>query len=89
MQALKRFPEIEEAVMFGSRAMGHAKKGSDVDMAVKGSKVTPETLLRLKSFLDEELPLPYLFDLVHYESIQNPEFKTHIDSFGKKIYGSK
>ena len=38
-EILKSFPEIEEAVLFGSRAKGNYKPGSDIDIAIKGSAI--------------------------------------------------
>ena len=35
-KALEKYDEIEKAVIFGSRAMGNYKKGSDVDIAIDG-----------------------------------------------------
>lgn len=33
---LARFPQIKEALIFGSRALGNYKKGSDIDLVLKG-----------------------------------------------------
>ena len=33
IKALEQHDEIEKAIIFGSRAMGNYKKGSDVDIA--------------------------------------------------------
>lgn len=83
--AIQQFPEIENAVIFGSRAKGTYRKASDVDLAVKGSAVTGKTIQQLHFLLNEELPLPYFFDVVHYEALENPLFVTHIDSVGKSL----
>ncbi|MEG2289364.1 MAG: nucleotidyltransferase domain-containing protein [Clostridium sp.] len=83
--ALSQFEEIDEAIIFGSRAIGNYKKGSDVDMAIVGSKITRKTILRLSDLLNEEYPLPYFFDIIHYETLANDKLKEHIDNEGKKI----
>lgn len=83
--AIKQFPEIEEAVIFGSRAKGTHKKASDVDLVIKGRAVTPETIQRLNFLLNEELPLPYFFDVVHYEALENQQLVEHIDRVGMSI----
>ena len=44
------------------------------------------TLLHLKDKLEEELPLPYRFDLVIYDQIDSLDLKKHIDTFGKVFY---
>ena len=79
-----KYPEIEEAVLFGSRAIGNYKKGSDVDLAIKGSRINRTTVNRLSDDLNEEYPLPYFFDVIHYENISS-ELKTHIDTMGRII----
>jgi uncharacterized protein len=85
-KAIASFPEVEKAVLFGSRAKGTNKPGSDIDIAIKGEKCSIEIAWRLNALLNEELPLPYFFDIVHYESITNQALKQHIDRVGKVIY---
>ncbi|WP_138419715.1 nucleotidyltransferase family protein [Aquibacillus sediminis] len=86
--ALEKFDEIEYGIIFGSRAMGNYKKGSDIDIAVKGEGITSKTLYKLSDLLNEEYPLPYFFDLIHYEAITNANLKDHIDKEGKIIYAA-
>ena len=86
VQTLASFAEVEEAVIFGSRAMGHAKCGSDVDLALKGRNLDFTTVARIKFVLDEELPLPYFFDVVHYGSLANADLKAYIDREGRTLY---
>ena len=84
--AIADFDEITEAVLFGSRAKGNHKPGSDVDLAVKGDRVTHRTLAHLADRLNEETPLPYFFDVVQYESLDDPAIVEHIDRVGVVIY---
>jgi predicted nucleotidyltransferase len=83
-KAMKLFPEINEAVIFGSRALGSYKTGSDIDIALKG-EISIDILAGLKAILDEGMPLPYTFDLVDYNKA-NAELKMHIDAFGQTFY---
>jgi len=83
--AVKQFPDIEDTVIFGSRAKGTYKKASDVDLAIKGTAVTPEMIQRLSFLLNEELPLPYFFDVVHYEALENQLLIEHINRIGKSM----
>lgn len=85
-EALLQFPEIEKAIIFGSRAMGNHKPGSDVDLAIFGANITHTTVIRLRSRLNEDLPLPYFFDVAHYEQIHNEKLKAHIDEFGHEVF---
>jgi len=85
-QALQRFPEIETASIFGSRAKGNYKPGADVDVSIKGTEITPTTVTRLAFLLNEAYPLPYFFDVVHYESLANQDLAEHIERVGKVIF---
>jgi len=85
IDAIQQFPEIAEVILFGSRAKGNYKKGSDVDLAIKGDRLTYEITARLADCLNEEKPLPYFFDVVHYEAIAEPKLKEHIDRVGVKL----
>jgi len=85
-KAVARWPEIDKAVVFGSRAMGNYKKGSDVDLAIYGEKVTEEIVNKLSVLLNQELPLPYHFDIVHYESLSNQQLKEHIETQGRVVF---
>jgi len=82
IQAIKRFDEIDRAIIFGSRAMGNHKKGSDVDIAIVGEKVSRNSIAKLSECLNEIYPLPYFFDIVNYNEISNIELKEHIDTVG-------
>jgi predicted nucleotidyltransferase len=86
IETIDKSPEIDKAAIFGSRAMGNYKNGSDVDIAIFGNKIKPEIINRLSVLLNEELPLPYYFDIVHYESLKDEKLKKHIDIHGKYIY---
>ena len=86
IETFATFEEIEEAVIFDSRAMGHAKRSSDVDLALKGKRLDLTTVTHVKFVLDEELPLPYFFDVVHYDALTNPALKAHIDHEGRTLY---
>ncbi len=88
LNGISLFPEIKQVVIFGSRAKGTFARGSDVDLAVKGEKISGNTIDRLSSLLNEELPLPYFFDVVCYENIDNRNLKDHIDRVGKEFISS-
>ncbi|ALP91505.1 MULTISPECIES: nucleotidyltransferase family protein [Clostridium] len=85
-KALEQCEEIEKAIIFGSRAMGNYKNGSDVDIAVLGELISNNTILKLNDYLNEIYPLPYFFDIINYNSITNENLKKHIDIEGKIIY---
>jgi len=85
-EAIQAFPAITQVLLFGSRAKGTHKTGSDVDLAVKGEAVTYETVIRLSETLNEEKPLPYYFDVLDYARITEPRLIEHIDRVGVVLY---
>ena len=88
-KALEKHPEIERAILYGSRALGNYKKGSDVDLAIVGKRVTHKIIVRLNDDLNEVYPLPYMFDLVHYDDLSNENLIDHIDQHGEEMYRKK
>jgi uncharacterized protein len=80
----QKYPDVSHVIIFGSRAMGNYKPGSDVDIAIKGN-VSEETLAHISVELNERLPLPYKFDVLAYNLIDNQDLKKHIDQFGKEL----
>ncbi len=89
LKAFKHFPEIDEAILFGSRAKGNYKPGSDVDIAIKGHKIEHSCVAGLSYVLNEESSLPYFFDIVHLEQIAETELVQHIERVGKRMYMRK
>lgn len=81
----KKFDDIKEVILFGSRALGTHKTASDIDLAIKGN-VDINTLSKLKYTLEEDTNLPYFFDVVIYDNLDNSELKKHIDEFGLLIW---
>ncbi|WP_372997461.1 nucleotidyltransferase domain-containing protein [Lutispora sp.] len=83
---IAKFREIKKAVVFGSRAKGNYKAGSDVDIAIYGDDITFDTISSLHSLLEDESPLPYFFDIVDYTHLDHNELREHIDRVGIVIY---
>ena len=86
LESFAKYPEIDKAVIFGSRAMGNHKNGSDVDIAISGKNIDYNTTSRLHGELNETLPIPYFIDVVNYNTINLKELKNHIIEHGKIIY---
>ena len=86
LSVLNRFPEVRKAVIFGSRAKGNYKPGSDVDMAIFGEDVSFRTVARLHALLEEEGPMPYYIDIVDYTHNGHDALKAHIDRVGQVIF---
>ena len=82
---LSGFPEVRKAVIFGSRAIGTYRPGSDIDIALWISGDDRSRLLgRVATALDE-LPTPYLFDVIDYQVINHLPLQAHIDHYGKTL----
>ena len=87
MQALfAEEPTIEQAWVFGSRAKGNHQAGSDVDIALIGTELTRQTVARIHAILEEESPIPYFFDVVHWNKMSNEKVKTEIQRTAQPLY---
>ncbi len=77
--------KIEEAIIYGSRAKGNFKVGSDIDLTLKGQDLNLTDLNKLENQLDDLL-LPYKFDISIYEQINNIKLLDHIKRIGLIFY---
>lgn len=82
---LAAHPEVERAVLYGSRAMGTHKPGSDIDLTLVGPGVTRRTLDALAQELDDLL-LPQTIDLSRLEDIHHDALRDHIARQGRDFY---
>lgn len=85
LSTLKANKSVKEAILFGSRAKGNYKPGSDIDIAVKGEDIDKNQLSTLNAAF-EESPLVYFVDIISYDNITNSDLKEHIDRVGKTIF---
>ena len=79
-------PEIEKAIFYGSRAYGTQKPGSDVDIALVGESVTPQTVSKIHFTLEEESPMLLFFDVLHLDTLTDSKLKSEILNRGKVFY---
>ena len=86
-QIFAKFPTVEEVVIFGSRAKGTHRPGSDVDLALK-EKIDRSTVAQISDLLNEESTMPYTFDLVVYDTIVSQNLKEHITRVGAVLYSA-
>ena len=82
---LRRFPPVEEAILFGSRAKGVARPGSDIDLALVGPGLDWSLLGCVEGALDDTL-LPYRFSLATLDSATDPDLRAHILRVGQPFY---
>lgn len=82
-------PQVDKAVLYGSRAKGNYKNGSDIDLTlVGGPELTMKVLYRIMDEIDDLL-LPYSFDLSIFDHISDPDVIGHIRRIGVTLYEKK
>lgn len=84
-EILAGYPEVDRAIIYGSRAKGNYRPGSDIDLTLTGEKLTLTTLQKIENEIDDLL-LPYKVDLSLLHHIQNVELLEHIERVGKVFY---
>ncbi len=80
-----KHPEIDQVVIYGSRAKGNFRNGSDIDLTLIGKEITEQLLLLIKLELDE-LNTPYLFDISIFDHLDSSDLKMHIARIGNIFY---
>jgi predicted nucleotidyltransferase len=85
LSELKKNTEIDEIILFGSRAKGIFRNGSDIDIALKGRNLKLNDILEAMSGIDKLL-LPYKLDLVIYTRIKEPALIEHINRVGVILF---
>jgi predicted nucleotidyltransferase len=79
-----QYPQIEQVILYGSRAIGNYKNGSDIDLTIVGD-IDYRSLLKLENQLDDLL-LPYKMDISLRHKITNSDLLDHIQRVGKVFY---
>lgn len=80
-----QFPAIEKVVLYGSRAKGTFRNGSDIDLTFYGENLKLQTIYRIDEALDDCMT-PYMFDLSIFTHISNDDLIKHIERCGVVIY---
>ena len=81
-----QYPQVKSAALYGSRAKGHFKTGSDIDLTLHGdSDLTLSVLYRILDDLDDLL-LPYTIDLSIFHDIVDRDVIDHIQRIGVSFY---
>jgi len=89
IRSFREYPKIEKVYIFGSRAMGNYKPGSDIDIAIFGEEIDFEITSSLFRKLNEDILTPYFIDVVNFNTIEVEELKTHILNEGIVVYERK
>ena len=84
-QVFKKHEQIDEVILYGSRAKGNYTEGSDIDLTLQGKDLDNRALQKIRIEIDDLL-LPWIVDLSILSNIDNEELIAHIDRVGKIIY---
>ncbi len=78
--------QVEKALLYGSRAKGNFRKGSDIDLTLTGDRdLTLDILLKIRDEIDDLL-LPYTVDLSLLSNISDPHLLDHIERVAQVFY---
>lgn len=78
---LVKFLNVHRTLIYGSRALGTYKNGSDIDLVLVGPSLTTTDLLKIENLLDD-LVLPYKIELILHHQIENADLIEHITRVG-------
>ncbi len=87
LSVFSKHAEIEQVLIYGSRAKGNFRKGSDIDLTMIGKNLSEQAFSSVKSELDE-LNTPYLFDISIFDQLHSPDLEEHIARIGQVFYQS-
>lgn len=79
------YPQIDKVFLYGSRAMGTYKLGSDIDLCIESKTLSLSELLAIENKLDDLL-LPWKIDLSLKNAIDNADLLIHINEKGVVFY---
>ncbi len=82
------YPQINEVIIYGSRAMGNFRPASDIDFTLKGNALDLDILFKIERELDDLL-LPYKLDISIFENISNSDLIDHINRVGESFYNKE
>lgn len=84
-RVLSEVPAVNKAVIYGSRAKGTHRPGSDIDLTLFGDGLDLDTLGKIATQLDES-PIPYQVDLSIFDLIDHAGLREHIERVGQPFY---
>ncbi|MEI8140769.1 MAG: nucleotidyltransferase domain-containing protein [bacterium] len=82
------YPLINRVILYGSRAMGTFRPGSDIDLCIEGEALGLTEMLAIETRIDDLL-LPWKVDLSLLQTIDNEALKDHIRRVGVNFYQAK
>lgn len=82
---LQKYPEISRVLIYGSRAKGTYRSGSDVDLMIVAPTLSSRRLLKIASQIDD-LMIPHRVDVALWHQVDNPALREHVEHFGQDFY---
>lgn len=87
--ALAGFEQIRIATLYGSRAKGNYKPGSDIDLTLTTEGELQNSFLNRVAIALDDLDLPYSFDISLFQQLNNPNLVDHIQRVGVEFYNAE
>lgn len=87
IEIIEKYPSIVKVVIYGSRAKGTQREGSDIDITLFGN-ISQKDLSDLRNDLEDSY-IPYMFDISIYDQLNSDSLKEHINRVGKVFYQKK
>ena len=84
-QVFEKYPEIYQVILYGSRAKGNYRNGSDIDLSIKEKSLDYSQLMDIENSIDDLL-LPYIVDLSLFRQIANDALIDHINRIGIEFF---
>ena len=84
-RVFEKYPQVDRVVVFGSRAKGNFRPGSDIDLTLFGNELNQQLCSDIAEELDDLL-LPYMIDLSVFDLLDHVDLKEHILRVGKVFY---
>lgn len=85
--AFSRFPQVEQVLVYGSRATGLYRPQSDIDLAVVAPTMSAREFSRLWMALDD-LPILFRLDVSLLHEVTNPALQRAMMEEGIPLYES-
>lgn len=79
------YGQVEEVVLYGSRAKGNFTDRSDVDMVICNSNINRHVLGKILADINNS-NFPYTVDIQLLENIKSPSLLEHINRIGQTFY---
>ena len=85
LELIRTHPHVQKVVLYGSRALGRQRAGSDIDICLVAPSMALGELLELGAALDDLL-LPWNVDLQLRHLIAHEGLLSHLDRAGQLLW---